>query len=99
MLVWVWIAFLAIAVGISYIALFTDEDEIALIASAGATVLWIVLAYGSMNIETFSEQQDRFVVQSEPAIAFLMLGAVVVCTINALTVVFDWFGDAAEART
>lgn len=95
----VWILVTVIALASLWFCLTAAQDEIALIASVISTMLWLVSAYGALNLETYSETQDAYVVQSEPAIAVLALIGVLICLINAGVIIFGWFEDIPdEAR-
>lgn len=96
MLIQAWIALLAIAVAVTAWALFTESDDIALLASVVGSVVWIALAYGALNIEVYSETQDAFVTQPHEALTLLALGALLLCVVNAIEVLFDWLGEIGQ---
>lgn len=89
----VWILLTLISLGTLWLALTAAQDEISLIVSVISTILWLVSSYGALNLETYSENQDAYVTQSEPAIAVIVLIGVLICVINAGVIIFDWFED------
>lgn len=92
----VWILLVLVALGTLALSLFASNDEIALLTSAIASVLWLVVSYGALNIETFSRQQDQYIIQSEPALAVLALIGVLLALLNACVIVFDWFAESTD---
>lgn len=96
MIIQVWLLLTIIAFVVLAYALLAPDDEIALITSVAGIFLWLVVAYGALNIETFSRQQDMYIQQSEPAIALLAVAGVLLCLINGAYIAFDWAHDESR---
>lgn len=92
----VWILLTIVAIVVLGYSLLAASDEIGLIMSALSSVLWLVAAYGALNIETFSRTQDQYIIQSEPALAALACIGVLLSIVNVCTIVFDWFDGSPE---
>lgn len=92
----VWILLVIIALVVLTYSLISPDDEIALVTSALAGILWIVISYGALNLETFSSQRDEYIAQSEPALSVLALIGVFLAIINVCVIVFDWLGDTTD---
>lgn len=96
MIIEIWLFAALAALGILIYALNARTDELSLIASASGLFVWLVVAFGALNIETFSRQQDQYIHQEEPALAILAVIGALLCLVNALYIAFDWARDESE---
>lgn len=96
MIIHAWLLLVIVSFVLLGYSLTTSDDEIALVTSAISGVLWLVVAYGAMNLEFHSESSGDFVTQSEPALAILAVIGVLLCIVNVCVIVFDWLGDTTD---
>lgn len=92
----VWILLVIVSISILAFSLTTTDDEMSLVTSSGSALLWLVVAYGAMNLEVFSESSGDFTTQPEPALAIIALIGTLLSLINVCVIVFDWFGSTSD---
>lgn len=90
MILTVWAILFAVAILTTAYSLFAEGDNAALLFSNISLGLWIILSYGALNLEIHSDDLNEFVTVNEPAVSILCLGAVGICVINTLVILFDW---------
>lgn len=93
MLQYLYILLVVIAVGTTYYALFNPENEVSLIFGFISTFLWIVIAFASLQVDIYSRSAGEFVTYSEPSLALLSIMVVLLCVVNNLVILREWFSE------